>query len=133
MSCSPVISNYLITKLLDVLTNQASYTSPTTVYLALYTSNPGVGNTGTEVSGGSYARQSITWSSVGSGQSASNTNTITFPTATGNWGTISYWALFDASTGGNLLMFTPTSISVAITTGQSYPNITSGQVVLAFQ
>jgi hypothetical protein len=133
MSCSPVLSNYLITNLLKVFTNQGTYSSPSTVYLALYTSDPNPGNSGTEVSGGSYARQSITWASVGTGQSTSNTNTINFPTATGNWGAISYWALFDASTSGNLLMFAPVSTTITINNGQTYPAITSGELVMALQ
>lgn len=73
-----------------------------TPYLALYTSNPGPTNTGTEVSGGSYARQSITFGAIASG-SMDNTNTITFsslPTST-----IAYYAIFDASTAGNLLAY----------------------------
>lgn len=73
-----------------------------TPYLALYTSNPGPTNTGTEVSGGSYARQSITFGAIAAG-SMDNTNTITFsslPTST-----IAYYAIFDASTAGNLLAY----------------------------
>ena len=133
MSCSPVLSNYYITNLLKVLTNQGTFTSPTTVYLALYTSNPNPNNSGTEVSGGSYTRQSISWSAVGTGQSTSNTNTITFPTATGTWGTITYWALFDAVSSGNLLMFAPVSSVVTINNGNTYPTITATQVAVAFQ
>ena len=132
MACSPVLSNYLITKFLQVLTDQGTYTSPTTVYLALYTSNPMPANSGTEVSGGSYARQAISWATV-SGETTSNNANITFPTATGNWGAITYWALFDASTSGNLLMFAPVSVTVTVNSGQSYPVITAGELVMSLQ
>ena len=47
------MSNYLENGLLNAVLRATSYTSPTTVYVGLYTSNPDEGNTGTEVSGGS--------------------------------------------------------------------------------
>ncbi len=50
-------SNYLENKVLDHVLRNTSYTSPTTVYVGLYTSDPTDAGSGTEVSGGSYARQ----------------------------------------------------------------------------
>jgi hypothetical protein len=88
-------------------------TPPTTHYIALFTTNPTAddGTGAVEVSGGSYARASITASSgysaiSGSGTSPhqiSNSGTVTFPTPTGNWGTIIGIGIYDASTSGNLL------------------------------
>lgn len=132
MSCSPVLSNYLINKLLLVLTNQGTYSSPATVYLALYTSNPGPANTGTEVSGGSYARQAISWNTVSSGTTATNSANITFPQASANWGTVTYLALFDASSSGNLLMFAPATTSIAVNSGNIY-QVNSGLLTMSMQ
>lgn len=134
MSCSPVLSNYLINKQLLVLTNQGTFSSPATLYLALYTSNPQPNNSGTEVSGTNYARQAVTWTSIGgTGTSATNSATITFPTAgSGGWGTITYLALFDASTSGNLLMFAPATSSVTVANGNVY-QVASGQLLIGMQ
>lgn len=86
----------------------AIYTLPT-VYIALFTAVGTDAGTGfTEVSGGSYARAATAgadWNSPsGSAPSSiSNANTITFPTATADWGSVIAFGLYDASTGGNLL------------------------------
>jgi hypothetical protein len=75
-----------------------------TVYLALYTTNPTDTDTGMEVSGGSYARQIITFS-VPSNKTTSNNNNITFPTATAGWGDILYYGIKDSLTSGNLIYY----------------------------
>ena len=98
------ITTYLENALENAVLRNTSYTSPATVYLALFTVAPGVGGGGTEVSGGSYARQAVTFSAPASG-ATSNSGAITFPTATANWGTVVAWGLFDAATSGNLLLF----------------------------
>jgi hypothetical protein len=108
-------SNYLENKLLDHVLRNVSYTSPTTVYMGLYTSNPGEGNTGTEVSGGSYARQVVSVTTASGGIVTSSAD-VTFPQATANWGTISHIGLLDALTSGNLLMYTPLTTSKVIET-----------------
>lgn len=85
-----------------------------TPYLALYTSSPSAGGGGTEVSGGSYSRKSITFGSITSG-AMSNTNTITFsgmPTAN-----ITHFAIHDASTGGELKVYGALSSTAAIVSG----------------
>jgi len=73
-----------------------------TPHLALYTSNPGAGNTGTECSGGSYARKPVTFGAV-SGSSISNSAAVTFsgmPTAT-----VTHWGILDSLTGGDLKVY----------------------------
>lgn len=73
-----------------------------TPHLALYTSNPGVGNTGTECTGGSYARKPITFGAV-SGSTIANSAALTFsgmPTAT-----VTHWGILDALTNGNLKVY----------------------------
>lgn len=95
-------STYLANKILEHETGKTTYTKPTNVYLALYTSNPTAADTGTEVTGGSYARQAVTWGTAAS-RSISNSAQAQFtglPTAT-----ITHWGLRDASTAGNLLRY----------------------------
>jgi len=113
------MSNFLENALINATLRNTSYTSPTTVYLALYTSDPTDADTGTEVSGGSYARQSITFGSPSNGVST-NTAAIEFPQATGSWGTVAYLGIRDASTSGNLLYHTALDASKTIATGDVF-------------
>lgn len=110
------LSNYLEDKLLDHVLRNVSYTSPTTVYVGLYTSDPQDDNSGTEVSGGSYARQILNVTTASGGVVTSDAD-VTFPQATGNWGTITHIGLLDALSSGNLLMHTPLTTSKLIETG----------------
>ena len=98
------LSNYAETALVNHLLRNTAYTSPTTVYVALFTAvSDAEAGTGTEVSGGSYARQAVTFSAPSPDGVTTNSSTVTFPTATGSWGTVTYAGLFDASTNGNAL------------------------------
>jgi hypothetical protein len=110
------LSNYLENKILDHVLRNVSYTSPTTVYVGLYTSDPADDNSGTEVSGGSYARQILSVTTATDGIVTSSAD-VTFPQATGAWGTISHIGLLDAITAGNLLMHTPLTTSRAVEVG----------------
>lgn len=109
-------SNYLENKILDHVLRNVSYTSPTTVYVGLFTSDPTDAGTGTEVSGGSYARQVLSVTTASDGITTSSAD-VTFPQATGSWGTISHIGLLDALSSGNLLMHTPLTTSKTIETG----------------
>jgi len=113
------MSNYLENALINATLRNTSYTSPTTVYLALYTSDPTDADTGTEVSGNAYERQSITFGAPSNGVST-NTAAIEFPQATGSWGTVAYIGIRDASTAGNLLYHTALDASKAIATGDVF-------------
>lgn len=100
-------SNTLITDTLELIKND-------TPYLALYTSNPTATDSGTEVSGGGYTRQAITFGAITSG-SMSNTVAITFsslPTAN-----ITHFGIRNASTSGDLKTFGPLSATAAVITG----------------
>lgn len=113
------MSNYLENALINATLRNTSFTSPTTVYVGLYTSDPTDANTGTEVSGGSYARTSVTFGAPSNGASLNNA-AVEFPQATASWGTIGWIGLLDASTGGNLLYHTPLDISKTIDTGDIF-------------
>lgn len=118
------MSNYLENALINATLRNTSYTSPTTVYLALYTTDPTDADTGTEVSGGSYARQSITFGAPSNGTST-NSAAIEFPAATGNWGTITHVGIRDALTSGNLLYHTALDASKTINNGDIFKILTS--------
>ena len=113
------MSNYLENALVNAVLRNTAYTSPTTVYLALYTSDPTDADAGTEVSGNAYARQSITFGSPSNGVTT-NSAAIEFPQATGSWGTVAYVGIRDASTGGNLLFHTALDASKTIATGDVF-------------
>ena len=120
------MSNYLENALINATLRNTSYTSPATIYVALYTSDPTDANTGTEVSGGSYARTSVTFAAPSNGVSLSNAD-CTFPQATGSWGTIGWIGLMDALTSGNLLYHTALDASKTIESGDIF-KIASGSL-----
>jgi hypothetical protein len=113
------MSNYLENALINATLRNTTYTSPATVYVGLYTSDPGEGNTGTEVSGTSYARQSVTFGAPSNGVST-NSAAVEFPQAGGSWGTVSHIGILDASTSGNLLYYTALDASKTIDTGDVF-------------
>ena len=111
-------SNYLENKVLDHVFGGSAYTAPATLYVGLFTSDPGEGGGGTEVSGGSYARQTIAFTVTDS--QASSSAAVEFPTATASWGTITYAAVYDAVSGGNLLASGALTTSKTIDSGDVF-------------
>lgn len=108
-------SNTYETTVLQWTFTNGAVTRPTAWYLGLFTTAPGEAGGGTEVSGGSYARQSVTFSV--SGNLATNTAALEFPVATADWGTITHVAVYDASSGGNQIAYAALSTSKTIATG----------------
>jgi hypothetical protein len=98
-------SDHWENEILDHLFGKGSYTPPT-IYVGLSTADPGEDGTGlSEPSGNGYARVGTfgaDWNAA-SGGALDNANAIEFAEATGSWGTVTHFALFDASSGGNLL------------------------------
>lgn len=114
-------SNYAKNATLDFWLRHQSTPQPSAVYVALYTTNPTAADTGTEVSGGGYARQRAVFSApVVSGDVAmvQNTAAITFPQLTASAGVAAYVGLRDAESGGNLLFYE--ALPTAITLEQGY-------------
>ncbi len=110
------MSDYLENEILDHILGTGAYTMPTTVYVGLSTGSFNDDNSGTELSGSGYARQTIAFNAASSG-TADNSGAVDFPAATGSWGTVSHFGLFDASTGGNLLIHGALTASKAVATG----------------
>lgn len=96
------LTNYLENKLIDHFLGTTSYTMPADVYVALFTVAPSDAAGGTEVTGGSYARQIATFTAASSGATSNDSN-IDFtgmPAAT----TLAI-GIFDALTSGNMLLY----------------------------
>jgi hypothetical protein len=111
-------SNYLENKVLDHVFGGVPYSAPATLYLALYTSDPGDDNSGTECSGTSYARQTIAFTVTN--DTASNTSAVEFPTAGSAWGTITHVGILDALTSGNLLAHGALTASKVVAQGDVF-------------
>lgn len=116
------LSNYLEEKLVDHVVRNVAYTSPTTVYVALFTAvTDAEAGTGTEVSGGSYARVPVTFGAQATPGVTDNSATVTFPQATASWGTITHAALFDALSGGNpLSIIKALAVSKTVASGDTF-------------
>lgn len=101
----------------------SGFTKPTTVWVSLYTFAPSAIGGGTEVSGGSYSRVSLTnnatnWPNAFAG-SKSNGAAVTFPTATSSWGTLVAFGIHDNATADSLIMWGMLSIASAILAGDT--------------
>lgn len=108
------LSNTFETDVLEWLFTNTSVTRPTAWYIGLFTTDPTDAGTGTEVSGGSYVREAATFSVTG--DTATTTGAVEWPTATADWGTITHVGIYDASTAGNLIAYAALTASKTINT-----------------
>lgn len=117
-------STYLENALLSAVLRNTAFTSPSTVYVALFNGDPASG--GTEVSGGGYARQSAAFSAPSSGVTA-NTAPINFtnmPAAT-----ITHVAIYDSLSGGNRLYSQAAAASKNTNSGDTTAIATGGLTI----
>ena len=119
-------TNYAETQIINHIFRTASFTKPTTLNLALFTAvGDGEAATVTELTGNGYVRVACNpldanWSAPVSGNGTThNVNVITFPAATADWGIITHFGIYDASTAGNLLIYAPLTIARNITNGST--------------
>jgi hypothetical protein len=122
------ISNYLENALIHGTLRATTFTAPAAVYVSLHTADPTDAGSGTEVSGGSYARQAATFGAPSNGASTTTAD-ITYPQATAGYGTVTHIGIFDALTTGNLLYHSPLNTSKTIDTGDIF-KITSGSLTV---
>jgi hypothetical protein len=126
-------SDYLENKLIDYVFRAQAFSAPATTYIALYTAACNDAGGGTEVTGGNYSRQAVTssmanWAgtqgagttsaSSGTGGVTSNNNAISWGTVTWS-GTVTHWAVLDASTAGNMLICAALTASQAVSSGNT--------------
>tara|TARA_R110000868_G_scaffold404257_1_gene682236 strand:- start:149 stop:529 length:381 start_codon:yes stop_codon:yes gene_type:complete len=112
------LSNIFETTTLNWLFTATSVTRPTAWYIALYTVAPTDGGGGTEISGNAYVREAAAMSVTG--DNATNTGAIEWPTASGTWGTIVAVGVFDALSAGNLIAYGNLTVSKTITSGDVF-------------
>lgn len=124
------ISDYAESALLQEIFNGTNFVPPDT-WVSLYTTDPTDADTGTEVSGGSYARVRVyaqaggspDWNTAvvdGIGYLVDNSDDVTFPTATASWGTVTHFGIHDAVTAGNLLFHGSLTSSKTVGDGDTF-------------
>jgi len=114
-------SDHWENEILDHIFGKGSYTPPT-IYVGLSTADPLDNGSGlAEPSGNGYARVATSGASwtISSGGSLSNASDVSFAQATGSWGTITHFALFDAASAGNMLAHGALNQSKTITSGDT--------------
>lgn len=140
------MSDYLENKLIDFLFrgNGGSFVAPTALYIGLLTAAPSDSSAGTEVSGGSYARVSYApnttnWAntqnsgtgvSSGTGGTTQNLVAVTFAAPSANWGTVTHWGIYDASSAGNLLFWAALTASKVVNNGDAAPSFAIGALTV---
>lgn len=129
-------SDYLENKLIDHLFRTATFAKPAALYIALLTAAPTDAGGGTEVVGGGYARVNLApldtnWkatqggtsgASAGTGGVTANAVSIAFPAPSANWGTVTHFGIYDASTAGNLLIWDALTAARTILNGDPAPS-----------
>lgn len=115
------LADFYANKALDMAFGLASNTFPANLYIGLSSTQPdNTGGNVTEPAGNNYSRvlsvnNSTNWPAA-SGRVKSNGTDIIFPAATGDWGTMGWFVIYDASTAGNFVAYgdltTPTDINV---------------------
>lgn len=113
------LADYAENLVLDWLMTTGSATRPTSWYVALYTAAPSDSGGGTEVTGGGYARQSVTFGAA-SGGTCSNTNQVSFTASGADYGTVSHVAIHDAVSGGNLIWHGALATSRSVVDGDTF-------------
>jgi hypothetical protein len=116
-------NDYTETLVLKWLLTTESVTRPTAWYVGLFTAAPSDTGGGTEVTGNGYARKATGTMSVSgtSPTTATNDSAIEFDAASGgNWGTIGWAAIFDASTSGNMIAWAALTADRTINDGDVF-------------
>ena len=112
------LTNAFETTVLQFAFTAGAVTRPTSWYIGLFTAAPGEAGGGTEVAGGAYVREAATFSVTGN--LATNTAAIEWPTAGGAWGTLTHIAIFDAATAGTMLAYATLTAAKTIDTGDVF-------------
>ena len=124
------MSDYLENALLNATLNNTAFTTVATPYISLHTADPTDAGTGTEVSGGSYARTAASFATAsGTSGSVATDADVTFPTATASWGTVTHIGIWNDSASGDLLYHTALDASKTIDSGDIF-KITSGNLTV---
>jgi hypothetical protein len=124
-------SDYAEDAVLDHVLGTAALTSPAAVYLALFITDPTDAGSGTEVSTGGYARQAITFNAAVGGVATSDAD-VSFTASGSAYGTVTHIGIYDAVSGGNLLVHTQLSASRLVSDGDTL-TFSAGNVAFTLQ
>jgi hypothetical protein len=138
------MTDYLENKLIDHILRNTAFSVPTGIHLALFTAAPSDAGGGTEVTGGSYARVQVgpstsAWTatqggtagaSSGTGGQSANAADAVFPAPTANWGVVTHFAIMDAASGGNMLLWGALAASKTINNGDAAPKFLAGALTV---
>jgi len=135
-------TDFLENLIVDHLFRTRTWTKPTHQWVALFTAAPSDAGGGTEVTGGSYARVDLApldanWTATQGGTSGNSTGTtgqvtnavaITYPAPTADWGSIGWFAIMDASTAGNMLIWDALTAARTVLNGDPAPSFAVGSL-----
>lgn len=127
-------SDYLEGQIRAHMFRTASFTKPAVLAIALFTAIPGETGGGTEVTGGAYARVQrdpldANWTAASLTDGLTdNAAALTYPTPTASWGVVTSFAIFDATTGGNMLVFGALASPRTINNGDPAPAFAIGDL-----
>jgi hypothetical protein len=137
-------TDYLENLFIDHLFRTRTWTKPAALWMALFTAAPTDAGGGTEVTGGAYARVNLppldtNWNatqggtsgnSSGSAGATGNAIAIVFPAPSANWGTVTHFAIMDAATGGNMLIWDVLTVPRTIISGDPAPSFAIGALAV---
>lgn len=132
------MTDFLEVELRKHVFRTGSYTKPTVLAVALYTAAPGEAGGGTEVTGGSYARVQrdpldANWTAVSATDGLTdNAVDLTYPAPTANWGTVTHFAILDATTAGNMLIYGALTTAKTVNNGDPAPKFLAGALDVTF-
>jgi hypothetical protein len=130
-------TNYLEDEIIKHIFRTGSFAKPTVLAVGLFTAAPSDAGGGTEVSGGSYARVQrdpldANWTATAGGDGETdNAADLVFPTPTANWGTITHFGIFDATSVGNLLYWGALDNSKTVNNGDPAPKFVAGALTVS--
>lgn len=130
------MSDYLEAEIRKHIFRTGSFTKPSALYVALFTAAPNDAGGGTEVSGGSYARvqrdpADANWTAAsGTNGLTDNAAAITFPAPTADWGQVTHFGIFDASSSGNLLFHGAITTPKTVNNGDPAPAFAIGAIAI---
>jgi hypothetical protein len=131
------LTDYAEGELIKHIFRTGSFTKPTVLAVGLLTASCSDSAAGTEVTGGSYARVQVNpadanWAAItGNNGTTSNVSAITFPAPTANWGSVTHFAIYDATSSGNMLVCQALTTPKTINNGDAAPSFGAG--ALTFQ
>lgn len=132
-------SDYLENQIINHLMRTGTWSKTTARYVSLHLEGPYDDASGEEVSGGSYARAQLdaddaNWSEEDPYPYVTGTTKnlvdITFPSPTSDWGLVVGFGVWDAPTGGNMLVRGTLDVPLNVVNGGAAPVFPTGALTI---